>query len=258
MNTREGTAVAVGLLLVGGCSVPRVWTQQRIGPLDVDGDVAVSAGGGGAASSVKGLGFERDDAVWSPRVDFEWGGTHLQASYFESNHSGDGMAESDLQLGADMIMAGDPVTSDFDVKLLSGALTFDFVPGDFLDIALGIGGGVIEWDAMITETAGANTIRSSESFPIGFIAGRVASRISAVQLYLDAGALEISVDGDEVKYLDLDGGVAWELWNCGPAFGEVFAGYRLLQAELDYQEQGSDVDADLEFDGFYVGLSFGL
>ena len=256
MKPRSACPLALGLLLAGGCSTPHIWTQQRIGPLNVSGDLAVSAGGGGASSSVEGLGFEKDKSVWSPRVDFDWGSAHLAATYFDSSHSGDGFAESQLDLGTGTIMVGDPVTSQFDVELLSAALTFDFIPGDFLDVALGLGGGSIDWNASIT--SGANSVVSSESFPIGFLAGRVASRIDNFLIYVDVGALEISIDSDKIRYLDVDGGLAWRFWEFGPAYCELSGGYRVLQAKLEYDEQGGQVDADLEFDGFYLGLSIGL
>ena len=39
--------------------------------------------------------------------------------------------------------------SALDVELLTGALTFDILPTDLLDISLGIGGGTIDYDASI-------------------------------------------------------------------------------------------------------------
>lgn len=252
-------SLALLALLAAGCSAPRIWTTQRLGPVEVDGSISVTNGGAGASSSADALGLERDDSSWSPRVDLDLASMHVNAGRFASHHEGTGRAEATLSVGGSTINANDTVNSMLDLELTTVAITFDFVPTEVLDVGLGIGGGVLEYDAFFQSTTTSQIVESNESVPVGFLAGRVASRLGDFLLSVDLAGLEISLDDDELMYLDADAAVAWSFFDpVGPGFGELVLGYRHIQTDIEVNESNERVDADLDFSGAYVGLSIGL
>lgn len=261
-RTAPARVLALGLpaLAALGCAAPTLSTRQRLGVLSISGDVKVSTDGGGAASSAEGLGFDRDGSVYEPRVDVEWGGAHLAFDWFASQHSGEGTAESDLQLdpGGDTIFAGDQVSSDLDLSLAKLAFTFDLVPTDFVDVGLGFGLGAFSYDAVIEAPMTSARIASDESFPIAFLAGRGAVRLGDFAVELDVGALHFAYQGDRLAFLDVDAAVSWRFWSRGPAFADLAVGYRALGTDLRYGDQGGVVEADVDYAGGWIGLGLGL
>ncbi len=251
--------IILGLALVAGCVAPTISTRQRIGALSIDGDVGVSTTGGGATSSADGLGFERDDEVFQPRFDIDWAGTHLALNVFQSRHAGNGIAESDLNLvpGGDTIFAGDLVRSDLDLMLSTLALTFDVVPTDFVDVGIGIGLGAFEYDAFLEAPLTGSVISSDETFPIGFVATRGVVRLGKLAFEADVNVLEYSYDDDDLRYLDLDLALAYRFF-VQVGFAEAVIGYRLLSTDLSYDDGDGEVDADLDYDGVYLGFTVGL
>lgn len=247
------------LALTAGCSAPRVWTTQRIGPVDISGDLAMNVGGASGSTSASQLGLDDDDSTWSPRVDFDFAGLHINVNRLASEHSGDGSAIADLVLDGVTINANQPVRSRLDFEMTTAAITFDFIPTSLVDVGIGIGAGTLDYDIDIQEIgAPANRVQSSEEAPMGFIAGRAASELGDFLLSLDVAWIKVELDDDELLFVDYDAALAWEFFSAGPAFGHLVLGYRLTQAELEFEDGTSTVDANLDFQGAYLGLAIGL
>jgi len=251
--------ILILLVLTAGCSAPRVWTTQRIGPVDIEGDVAMNVGGATGSTTASGLGLEKDDAAWSPRVDFDFAGLHINLNRLSTEHSGNGMTNSTLTLDGAAIPVNTPVRSELDFEMTTAAITFDFIPTSLVDVGIGLGAGTIEYDIDIQDTTTpANRVQSNEEAPMGFIAGRAASELGDFLLSLDVAWIKVELDDDELLFVDYDAAVSWTFFSVGPGFGQLVLGYRLTQAELEFEDGNSTVDANLDFKGAYVGLSLGL
>ena len=248
------------LALAAGCSAPRVWTTQRIGPVAVSGDLAINIGGATGSTSAERLGLEDDDTAWSPRLDFDFAGLHINLNQFGSEHSGTGVADATISIDGIVIPAATPVRSSLDLEMTTAALTFDFIPTSLVDVGIGLGVGTIEYDIDIQDIGTpANRAQSNEDSPMGFIAGRVASEIGPFLISGDVAWIEVELDDDELLFVDFDAALAWTfLDGIGPVFGQLVVGYRIIQAELEFDDGASNVDAELDFSGGYVGLSLGL
>ena len=248
------------IALAAGCSTPRVWTTQRIGPVDIKGDVAMNVGGATGSTTASGLGLDEDDSAWSPRVDLDFAGLHINLNRFSTQHSGRGVTNSAIMINGVTIPIATVVDSSLDLEMTTAALTFDFIPTSFLDIGVGLGVGTINYDIDIQDIAvPANRAQSEEEAPMGFIAARAASELGSFLLSVDVAWIEIELDDDELSFLDTDAQLAWTFFDLtGPGFGQLVVGYRLIQADLEFVDGNSTVQANLDFDGAYVGLALGL
>ena len=248
------------LLLSAGCSTPRVWTTQRFGPVAINGDVGISSGAVSGTTSASGLGLDTNRAAWSPRVDAEFLGLHLNASNLNTDHSGQGIAEANIEFGGFTIPVNTPVRSALKLDMTTVALTFDFIPTSFLDVGVGVGAGTIKYNIDIQDLANAaNRVQSNESSPMAFLAARGASTLGDFRLSLDVAWIDLNIDNTEVRFLDTDAAVAWTFFRgVGVGFGELVAGYRIIDAAFAFQDNNSNVDANLGFSGAYLGVSIGI
>ncbi|MFT5286833.1 MAG: hypothetical protein ACI8TQ_003006 [Planctomycetota bacterium] len=245
------------LLLTVGCSAPRIWTTQRIGPVAIDGSVAISNGPISGTNTTQGLGLGDNDLAWSPRLDLDFIGVHINANRFATDHAGSGITESTIDFNGTTITFNTPVTTTLDLEMNTVALTFDFVPTSLVDIGLGVGAGTIEYDLDIQSLG--ERVKSNEDSPMGFIAIRGASTLGDLMLSVDIAWIDLEFQDTEVSFLDTDAAIAWTFFRgVGIGSGELVLGYRLIEAEFDLKDGSSTIDADLSFDGAYVGLSLGL
>lgn len=240
-------------LLAVGCSGPRVDVMGRYGQFDVDGQFAATAGPITSSNTAAEVGIVDDDGYFGGRADFKWGMPHLIVSGQATDHSGSGVLSSTIDLDGTTITAGTAVDTTFDLGLYNALLMFDFLPTDVFELGLGFGIGALDLDAQFV--GGGNTIATDETLPVPLIAACGAVQLSRFELAALLSGMSGSVDGNDLTYLDLD------------AFGRVglirpddrgrislLVGYRYLDIDLEYEDEGDNVLFDMEFQGPYAGL----
>jgi hypothetical protein len=246
------------LLVSSGCAVvPSLSVTPRFGPLDIDGDVLVSSVGAAASSSVDGLGLDSEN-VLSPRVDFAWGPADIMLSSTQAEYSGRGTAESELDLGGMTVNLGDPVRSALDLSILAGLATFDFIPTDLIDLGLGIGASIVDFDAEVEALDDGAVVGSDEKFLIPVLAARAGTELGPFTLSLHANGLTGKYDDVEATYVDLDLAGEYSFEEMLGFYAALVVGYRTTTLDVEYEDQGSDIEADLEFSGVYFGLTVGI
>ena len=242
-----------------GCSIiPHASVTPRYGPLEPDGDLAVSSGPTSIGSTVDGLGFDEDRGVFSPRADLSFGGFDLLLTGYEGDFSGEGTAEAQLDLGTVVISQGDPVASSLDLMVLNGALTYDFVPTRLVDFGLGLGARAVAFDGEIRSLTTGLSIASDESFILPTLAARAGAALGPVKLSLDWSGLSGSASGVDAEIQDFDLMASLDFESFLGFYGALSVGYRFLVVDVEYEEDGGDVAADLEFSGPFFGLTLGL
>jgi len=250
-------AATAALLLPTACGLPQAGISMRYLNLDVEGDILVTESSSTASADLETMGLEKDDGVFSPRVDLEWGGFHLSASSSQSDHSGQGVVESELEYNGETITAGSNVQSDFELGLTNLLMTWDLIPGDTVEIGLGVGAMLMDLDANIQslDVPGEN-IELDEQFPIPMLAGRAGLELYGFDLEGVLAGMSVNVDGDEATVLDLDVALSYELVDIGGAVcGELFLGYRSFDIDVQYDDDEGAVDFDSSFNGPYFGIA---
>lgn len=238
--------------------MPRVSATPRFGPLDIAGDIAVSSTDTSVRSDVEALGFDEDQTVFSPRADFSWGPAHVMASGYIASYDGSGRAEADLDLGGVLINAGDEVESDLDVQSVSVTTTFDLVPTELLDVGLGVGARYIGFDGSIQSVSTAESISSEEAFVLPTLAARVAVGVGPLDFSVIGSGIAAEASGIEAAFADVDAMIEYSFERWLNFHGGIVLGYRYIMMDVDYEDGGSDIEADLDFQGFFFGLTLGV
>jgi len=256
-STLKAVPAALASTLLAACSIiPSVAVTPRYGQLTPSGHVAAADSGVGISGSadVEELGLDTD-TVFQPRIDFGWGPLDVVGTYDAASYSGNGEAGADLDLGGTVITAGTPVSSDLDVTTINLIATFDFIPTDLVDVGIGVGARSIDFDARIASAT--DTIESAESFVMPVAAARAAVALGDFRVVAIGSGLTGEYDGIEGTILDLDFMASYQFDFVGFYWG-IVGGYRYMKSDIEYEDDGSDVEADLTFDGPYFGLTIGL
>ena len=246
------------LPLWAGCQVvPTASVTPRYVALELDGDIGVSGAGTVVSSSTTGLGID-DDTSLNPRADVSWLGFDVWATWYDARFAGQGRAEGQLDLGGVVINVGDPVASELDLMMATGAATYDLIPGDTIDLGIGLGYGYVDFDAEIRSLSTGEAVGSAETFGMPLLAVRGAIEVGALELSAIIAGLKAKASGDEVELFDADLMLRWHFLNVGSVQGGAVLGYRVTRIDADYEHLGSRVEADLDFAGPYAGLTIQL
>ncbi|MDZ4773937.1 MAG: hypothetical protein SGI72_12470 [Planctomycetota bacterium] len=255
MSQRFGLAGFAALTL-SACSMPAMYITPRVSRLDIEGDVGIQQGSTlTAVASVDSLGIEEDTSVPGGRVDL-LGPGHWTFSAQQSSHDGDGIADATLSSDSVTINVGDPVRSEFEFGLYSGAVTFDLVPGDTIEVGIGLGVALLDIDASFTDLLTSQVVATDEIVPVPNIAARVGVNVGPFEFSGLINWIKVDYRDTEASFLDVDTMGRLRIFGDSDRFaGHVALGYRFLNVQAEYESDGNSIDVDVDFDGPWIGLS---
>lgn len=242
-------------LALGSCGSPKASITPFLASVGLDGDIAIGDNNNGTvSSSFDQLGIEDEEAVFGGLVRLGFGGTELSVSGYGVDFEGTGTAEGTFEYDGNIIVAGTDVNTKIDLQTARALFTWDIIPGSGLDIGIGIGATLIDLKLDIEEVGGMNSIETDELIPVPLIGARVAWTWGPVDLRADAGGLVIEYDEAEAAVYDVGIQAAVDFLG----IGDLVAGYKFMKIDAKYEDSDALVDADLDLNGYYVGLTFGF
>ncbi len=257
MSTRATLGLLALLLPLGACGAPRLEGAARYGLMELDGDLLLSSDGTGASNSYDELGLGDEEGAPGVNVDFKWGAPHLAISTQSSSYSGTGTLTSEISFEGDVIPIGADVDSDLELGVHSAVITFDMVPREDIEFGLGVGLVGLQFEADFRELGVGTRVSTDETLPIPVLAARAAIEDGDWELVAAVSGLEIEVDDDKVTFIDIDAYLRWCFLGGEDRLGTSLAvGWRDTTLDLDYDEDGDEVEADLGVGGLYVALRF--
>jgi hypothetical protein len=254
MRTRSLTAV-LAATLCASCA-PLIAVEPIYGELEAEGDISLTnAGSTVVDNSLADLGIDGAEAAPGLRADFKWGIPHLTLATQSSEWSGTGVA-TDF---GDITGLNVAVDSEMELALHRALLTFDLLPTDMFELGLGFGISAVDVKASITDidpaTPGMDSESVDETLPIPVLALRGGFSVWRLEFEALVAGMTAAVEGDDVTFLDTDLAARLRLFGLGPLDLLLSAGYRKVDLDLEYDEDNGDAaQADLTFDGPYVGL----
>ena len=246
---------------VASCGAPSASFTTRILNYEVSGDLLVSEGAATTSSDVERLGMSEDDGAFAPKASFNWGAFQLDLAHSDTEHSGTGVADADLELDGITISGSDTVFTDFQMAKTDLLMTWDVIPGDTVDVGLGFGAALLDLDASIESlTVPGADISTDEQVPVPMLAGRVGVELWDLDLEGVVSGLSVDVDGNTATVIDLDVGLNWQLVDLGgTVLGAITVGYKSFDIDVEYDDGASgSVDLDLAFTGPYFGITLTL
>jgi len=248
------------LALAAGCSAPTLDVMPRVGSFDLDGHFGITADPAGAipVADMGTAGIGKDDAYVGLRADIDVGSPVWYLSAQRTSHGGSGNLATTLSSGADEVGPG-PVTSDVDIGLYQAGVTFDMVPIDMVDVGLGLGITTVDLDAVMTDGNDGDSISVDRTLPVPVIALRGGLELGDFEVTALLSGFEISLDGNEVSFFDLDALATYQLFGLDDRLaGSLGLGYRKTNLGVEYEDDDDRVDADFRFDGPYLTFVLSL
>jgi len=256
-------------LTLGAC-VPSLHLTPSYGSFDVSGDlsgvdtsnpmVAVST-----STSLEALGLNESDDTFNPRVVLEAGAMQISISALNAGFNGTGDLDADLTGDSPIdgsqttITAGTAVTTLFDFEALSGTITWDFIPTDFVEFGLGIGVTMLDLNFILAESIPADpnnplSVEGDETFPIPLIAARAGFEVGPVDVDAVLGVIDVSIDDGEAAIIDGDIAARYHLFGGDERFAAyLVAGYRFFDVDAEYTDDDTEVEVNFTIDGPYIG-----
>ncbi len=260
-SMRLGSLALALAALAASCGAPSASFTPRIMNYEVSGDLLVSEGAATTSSDVERLGMSEDDGSFAPKAELNWGGFQLALAHADTEHSGTGVADADLELDGITISGSDTVFTDFKMAKTDVLLTWDVLPSETVDVGLGFGAALLDLDASIESlTVPGAEIATDEQVPVPMLAGRVGVEIGDLELQGLISGLSVDVDGNTATVIDLDVGLDYALVDLGGSVvGAITVGYKSFDIDVEYDDGSSgSVDLDLGFSGPYFGITLTL
>lgn len=236
-------------LALAACSTPRVDALARSAWVSVEGEFGASSG---AVAGSSELGLQRDDFAPGARVDVELGVPRLIASAIDVDSEGAATLSSAIQMGGTTIPAGTAVGSDLELTQVDALLLFDLVPTATLDLALGLGVSVLDFDQSVS--SGPMRVRAAETVPVPVLAAQAAMRWGAFELQGLGSGVAYDGGSDRLSYWSADVFARWTFAAGEPLRASLALGYRAIGIDAEYSSGGTQYSIDERLDGPWVGL----
>lgn len=222
---------------------PQVWIP------DLDGDISLenAVGFGTNLDLDANLGIDDTDSTFTYDIRLNLGGSVLRVSGFSLDLSALQNTISGFTFGNLNVNLGDLVDAEIDVqniKFQYGTPIFNINDHGF-DFGLSVGVDFYEIKATIVDVLAAARDSIDEQLPIPIVGLHFALPMGDFLIDADISGLILTVENIDVNYIDLNVSISWEPIR---GFG-IFAGYRMIEAELD----NSDFSTDISLEGPYFG-----
>jgi hypothetical protein len=242
------------LSLAVGCAVPSVDVAPRYGQMELDGTYSLVREGVIETADLNTAGFDVDKDYLGARIDLDMGVPVLTVLTQTTNHGGPGLLAGNL----DEIGSGAAVVAALDLGLHSLLMTWDVIPTDYIDIGIGIGATVIDFDASITEDRGSeSSITADEIIPLPVLAIRARLEVGDFRLGVLLSGIDIDLGSDSASFYDLDAMAEYRLIGGKDRMsGSIGLGYRSTSMDFEYQDGADDIDVEIDLNGPYIALMF--
>jgi hypothetical protein len=257
------------LLLAPSCAIPgdAAWSDLHANAfagmynVDVDGTAGLNVTSGGTTVDGNLTVNKNSDASLYYGVRAGFAPIELIATGFSSRstHSGTFVGNIDVGTGTPISGSADATTLlDFDQKKLM--LGFDIFNSPIFRVGLLAGVDFFTFnDFAVTASQGGisqtYTVANNENAPIPIVGlrGDVALP-NSVRLGAEVTGMAANVEDIDVTFLDLDAQVGWSPMDND--WFELLIGYRTMNFQFDGMFDGTAIDADLDFGGFYWAVGF--
>lgn len=264
MRTRFTPGVPLLLALLtglGSCSTPRLDVMPRVEQAKFGGHISASSSGVTAQSNdvANDLGLNSTESEFGGRVDLTFGGAGKWTfAWSPAEFSGNGTLTEDITYNGTTITAGTPVASDVTMNVGTLLWTHDFIPGDNLELGLGLGAHVLDFHTSIKSAT--EEVKIDETVPVPVLAARAGAVFGPIDVSALVSGLKFNSGGDDATFFDTDVMARWHFLGGADQHlsAGVVVGWKKTDTKFDVTDNGSHTNADLNVSGIYYGISIGF
>lgn len=248
MRTLLCAAAVAACCLVPGCTTYDLRAYAGYQSTKLEGDVALAPTGNTIpAQSVdleQDLGIaDESDSVYL-RGELALLSFRATLSAFTYEESGDGTLQA--QFGD--LTIGTPVSSSIDFGSIKGGLTYDINLGP-IRVSPGIAVNYMNFQADVRAT-NFNAFESLDlDAPVPMLYGQAEANLGPLAATLDVGWIDADIEDVDGTVWDLEAMLRYQI----VSKLEVFAGYRLITADIAGDADGQDFSGEFEFSGWMFG-----
>ena len=238
------------LTLAPACTQFEVTAQAGYALFEVDGDIGYTDDGSTVIAQDVESAFGLGDDQGTPygRLGVDMGVPELTVSGFLFEDEGQGTLAADFG----DISGGVEVNSELSITNAKAAYTLQ-IPIGPLTIAPGLAANYFDIDvavATVLQGAASVDVQAEAPLPMAFL--RAELDLDWVGLVAEVGYISIDVDDVDATLLDLEGLIEFRPAN----WVNLFAGYRMIDLDVQGIDDNERYDVDLQLGGLLVGGGF--
>ena len=237
---------------------PRVKATFQAALLDIDGNFGIQPNSNTIilTSDAQALGL-KEETVFQPHLDLDWKDWHLWLIGFQADYSGSGTLEAKVQIGNfPPITRGTPVRTDAGFKYLTANVVYDILPTDAVDVGLGLGGGLINYELGFKSEVSSVRVALDDTLPFVFPIVRIAKEIGHFGVMGTIGGIAVVLGAHDISYLQMDIGINYRIFGQDKKTrGTVTLGYQYFSMDYEYEGQSSIGIIDVVLSGPYLGFA---
>lgn len=238
-------------LLLNSCLLPDLGARVHAGYMSLQptGNVALQdAAASNSSNSVRndldgGFNFD-DQGTPLLKAEVNLGNWDLVASGFVFEEETRSILANDFG----DIAAGSNVTTDFDVRNLQGALLYNLIDLEVVDLSAGVCVNYFDVDMQVTSTTPATESLAFDT-PVPMLYGRVTAGVGIVSAAVGVGWMDVDLGDTDGSFFDLDAMVTVQPF----PFLELMGGYRNILIDATGESNRQGFDNHLRLSGFYLG-----
>lgn len=222
---------------------PQIWIPDLGGKISLEDAI----GFGTNLDLESNLGINDTDSMFAYELQLNLGGGVLKISGFSLDLSGLQNTLSTFTFGNLNLDVNDLVDTDIDIQNIKFQYTMPLftIQNHGFDFGTSFGIDFYEIKATVIDVLAVATDSIKEQLPIPIAGLHFALPVGDFLIDADISGLIISVENIDVSYIDLNVSISWEPI---PGVG-IFAGYRMIEAELD----DANFATDISLKGPYFG-----
>ncbi len=226
------------------------------GPRDISGTIFVNRSGlATATATAETLGLSTSRA-FQYKLGAQYKRWRFTLNYLPTNYTGNGFTDLQISIGdLPPIPAKTSVSSNIDVNLLLGDISYDVLRNERWVASLGVGLGRTDIDIALVPAVG-QPLAFNGATPFGYIGGDLRySFAERWNVLMGLQWISGEFDGSSIDYGNYNVALGYVLTQKRLRTNLV-GGYRRVNFKFDYNVSGEQITTDLTLEGPYVGLSF--
>lgn len=254
LEVSKRAVLALALLLMASCSGFGVTADVGYAQFDLSGDIALEPTAGGVSlGTIKtdvqdNLGLDEEMGTPYARVEAAAGLFSFTLSGFSIDQSGNGS----LNATFGDIPINTPVTTEFELNNLKGAVQLDIINLGFLRLSPGIAVDVFDLDLSVRALSGTIQEEVDAVAPVPLLFGQAEIEIGKFEAVIDVGGISIDVEDIDGTIIDVE---AIARLKIGDHF-ELFGGLRHILLDVEGTADDQNFLSDLRMTGWMVGGGF--